>query len=239
MFHDSHPSIPSFHLTRDLPTELPEDAGRAAAGIGLLLLGQVSLVLAATAAVLALPSYAAAAALAVGALLLPLGHRAGHAVGHRGLLVGTLGAVGVAVLAASRADGATAGTALAVAAGAAALGLGSLPGLLTWTAPDEAALNRGRSLLGLATVVALAAGLGLGLGTAADPTTWATWVVAPAALVVVSLGLTALDETPHPGLAAATGVPALPAPPVVEAHALDTDQESGRPCVGCAAGDAA
>src|SRR6478735_9573802 len=149
----------------DLPTDLPPDAGRAAAGIAIVLVAQLMLVLDASVVNVGLPRIDAdlgfgpaslswvlnAYTLAFGGLLL-LGGRLGDVLGRRrmfeiGLAVFTLGSV-VGGLAPSP------GWLVAGRAGqgvGAALAAPGVLALLTTSAPDEAARNRALALFGAVT----------------------------------------------------------------------------------------
>ncbi len=195
-----------------LPTDLPPNAGRAAAGIAIVLVAQLMLILDATVVNVALPSIHTALGfspaglswvlnaytLAFGGLLL-LGGRLGDVFGRRrtfeiGLAVFTL---------ASLAGGLAQDPAWLVAArGAQGVGAAlAAPGvlaLLTTSAPDEAARNRALALFGAVTSGGMSLGLLLG-GAVTDLGSWrwTLFINIPIGLAVLSLTRRTLDETPR------------------------------------------
>jgi EmrB/QacA subfamily drug resistance transporter len=195
-----------------LPQDLPPDAGRAAAGIALVLVAQLMLILDATVVNVALPRIDAdlgfgpaglswvlnAYTLAFGGLLL-LGGRLGDVFGRRrvfeiGLAVFTLGSV-VGGLAPSPGW---------LVAGRAAQGVGAAlaaPGvlaLLTTSAPDEAARNRALALFGAVTSGGMSLGLLLGgLLTDLGSWRWTLFINVPIGIAVLSLTRRLLGETPR------------------------------------------
>ncbi len=195
-----------------LPQDLPADAGRAAAGVALVLVAQLMLILDATVVNVALPRIDAdlgfgpaalswvlnAYTLAFGGLLL-LGGRLGDVFGRRrvfeiGLAVFTLGSV-VGGLAPSPAW---------LLAGRAAQGVGAAmaaPGvlaLLTTSAPDEAARNRALALFGAVTSGGMSLGLLLGgLLTDLGSWRWTLFINVPIGIAVLALTRRLLSETPR------------------------------------------
>jgi EmrB/QacA subfamily drug resistance transporter len=195
-----------------LPQDLPPHAGRAAAGVALVLVAQLMLILDATVVNVALPRIDAdlgfgpaalswvlnAYTLAFGGLLL-LGGRLGDVFGRRrvfeiGLTVFTLGSV-VGGLAPSPAW---------LVAGRAAQGVGAAmaaPGvlaLLTTSAPDEAARNRALALFGAVTSGGMSLGLLLGgLLTDLGSWRWTLFINVPIGIAVLSLTRRLLSETPR------------------------------------------
>src|SRR4051794_27719466 len=197
---------------RELPTELPPNAGRAAAGIAIVLTAQLMLVLDATVVNVALPSIATdlsfgpaslswvlnAYTLAFGGLLL-LGGRLGDVFGRRrlfwaGLAVFTLFslvggfATSPAMLVTSR----------ALQGVGAALAAPSVLALLTTSAPDQAARNRALALF--AAVSSGGGTLGLLLGgvvTDLGSWRWTLFINVPIGLAVLATVRRFVDETPR------------------------------------------
>jgi EmrB/QacA subfamily drug resistance transporter len=198
-----------------MPTDLPPNAGRAAAGIAIVLVAQLMLILDATVVNVALPHINAALdfgpaglswvlnayTLAFGGLLL-LGGRLGDVFGRRRTFE-----IGLAIFTvASLAGGLAQGPAWLVAArGAQGLGAAlAAPGvlaLLTTSAPDEAARNRALALFGAVTSGGMSLGLLLG-GAVTDLGSWrwTLFINIPIGVAVLSLTRRLLDETPlRPG----------------------------------------
>jgi EmrB/QacA subfamily drug resistance transporter len=195
-----------------LPQDLPPEAGRAAAGIALVLVAQLMLILDATVVNVALPRIDAdlgfgpaalswvlnAYTLAFGGLLL-LGGRLGDVFGRRrvfeiGLAVFTLGSV-VGGLAPSPAWLVAGRTAQGVGAAMAAPGVLAL---LTTSAPDEAARNRALALFGAVTSGGMSLGLLLGgLLTDLGSWRWTLFINVPIGIAVLSLTRRLLSETPR------------------------------------------
>ena len=201
--------------THEVPTDLPVNAGRAAAGIAVVLVAQLMLILDATVVNVALPKINTALdfgpaglswvlnayTLAFGGLLL-LGGRLGDVFGRRrtfeiGLVVFTV---------ASLAGGLAQGPAWLVAARGlqglgAALAAPGVLALLTTSAPDEAARNRALALFGAVTSGGMSLGLLLG-GAVTDLGVWrwTLFINIPIGIAVLSLTRRLLDETPlRPG----------------------------------------
>jgi EmrB/QacA subfamily drug resistance transporter len=197
---------------QELPSELPPNAGRAAAGIAIVLTAQLMLVLDATVVNVALPSIATdlsfgpaslswvlnAYTLAFGGLLL-LGGRLGDVFGRRRLfwaglavftvfsLVGGF-AVSPAMLVASR----------ALQGIGAAMAAPSVLALLTTSAPDDAARNRALALF--AAVSSGGGTLGLLLGgvvTDLGSWRWTLFINVPIGLAVLATVNRYVDETPR------------------------------------------
>ena len=195
-----------------LPTDLPPNAGRAAAGIAIVLTAQLMLVLDATVVNVALPHIATdlsfgpaslswvlnAYTLAFGGLLL-LGGRLGDVFGRRRLfwtglavftvfsLVGGF-ALSPEMLVASR----------ALQGVGAALAAPSVLALLTTSAPDQAARNRALALF--AAVSSGGGTLGLLLGgvvTDLGSWRWTLFINVPIGLAVLATVRRFVDETPR------------------------------------------
>ena len=199
----------------DAPVDLPPNAGRAAAGIAIVLVAQLMLILDATVVNVALPKIDAALdfgpaglswvlnayTLAFGGLLL-LGGRLGDVFGRRRAFEIGLGVFTLASLAGGLAQD----PAMLVAArGAQGLGAAlAAPGvlaLLTTSAPDETARNRALALFGAVTSGGMSLGLLLG-GAVTDLGSWrwTLFINIPIGLAVLSLTRRVLDETPlRPG----------------------------------------
>src|SRR4051812_7648898 len=196
--------------TRELPTELPPNAGRAAAGVAIVLVAQLMIVLDATVVNVALPRIDEdlgfgpaslswvlnAYTLAFGGLLL-LGGRLGDVFGRlkafeAGLAVFTLGSAlgGLAQtpgqLVAAR----------ALQGVGAALAAPSVLALLTTSAPDEAARNRALALFGAVSAGGASIGLLLGgLLTDVGSWRWALFINVPIGIAVLLLAPRYVDET--------------------------------------------
>ena len=169
----------------DLPDELPTGAGRAAAGIAVVLVAQLMLVLDTTVVNVALPRIDAdlgfgpaslswvlnGYTLAFGGLLL-LGGRLGDIAGRRRVFVLGLGLFTLASLL-----GGLAPTPEALVAARAGQGVGAAlaaPGvlaLLVTSAPDDAARNRALALFSAVTSAGISIGLILG-GVLTDLGSW-------------------------------------------------------------------
>ena len=198
-----------------LPTDLPPGAGRAAAGIAVVLVAQLMLILDATVVNVALPHIKTALdfgpaglswvlnayTLAFGGLLL-LGGRLGDVLGRRRTFE-----IGLAIFTIASLAGGLAQTSQWLIAARGAQGLGAAlasPGvlaLLTTSAPDEAARNRALALFGAVTSGGMSLGLLLG-GTVTDLGSWrwTLFINIPIGLVVLALTRRVLDETPlRPG----------------------------------------
>jgi EmrB/QacA subfamily drug resistance transporter len=195
-----------------LPQDLPPDAGRAAAGIALVLVAQLMLILDATVVNVALPRIDAdlgfgpaalswvlnAYTLAFGGLLL-LGGRLGDVFGRRRVFE-----IGLAVFTLGSLFGGLAPTPAWLVAGRAAQGIGAAmaaPGvlaLLTTSAPDEAARNRALALFGAVTSGGMSLGLLLG-GVLTDIGSWrwTLFINVPIGIAVLSLTRRLLAETPR------------------------------------------
>ena len=193
-----------------LPNDLPPDAGRAAAGIALVLVAQLMLVLDATVVNVALPRIDAdlgfgpaalswvlnAYTLSFGGLLL-LGGRLGDVFGRRRVFE-----IGLAVFTAGSLFGGLAPSPGWLVAGRAAQGIGAAlaaPGvlaLLTTSAPDEAARNRALALFGAVSSGGMSIGLLLGgILTDIGSWRWTLFINIPIGLVVLSLTRRYLSET--------------------------------------------
>lgn len=198
--------------TRELPTELPPNAGRAAAGIAIVLVAQLMIVLDATVVNVALPHIDAdlgfgpaslswvlnAYTLAFGGLLL-LGGRLGDVFGRLkvfeiGLVVFTLGSA-LGGLAQTPGQLVAARTFQGVGA---ALAAPSVLALLTTSAPDEAARNRALALFGAVSSGGASIGLILGgLLTDVGSWRWTLFINVPIGLAVIALAPRFVSETPR------------------------------------------
>ena len=197
------------------PTDLPPNAGRAAAGIAVVLAAQLMLVLDMTVVNVALPRIDGALhfgpaglswvlnayTLAFGGLLL-LGGRLGDVLGRRRVFE-----IGLAVFTLSSLAGGLAQDPGWLVAARAAQGVGAAlasPGvlaLLTTSAPDEAARNRALALFGAVTSGGMSLGLLLG-GAVTDLGSWrwTLFINIPVGLAVLALIRRVVDETPlRPG----------------------------------------
>lgn len=196
----------------DHPADLPSGAGRAAAGIAIVLVAQLMLILDATVVNVALPHIDAdlgfgpaslswvlnAYTLAFGGLLL-LGGRLGDVFGRRRLFEAGLAVFTVASLVGGLAvspDMLVASRALQ-GAGAALAAPGVLA-LLTTSAPDEPARLRALALFGAVTSGGMSIGLLLG-GAVTDLGSWrwTLFINVPIGLAVLALTRRFLDETPR------------------------------------------
>ncbi|MCW2866183.1 MAG: major facilitator superfamily 1 [Marmoricola sp.] len=201
--------------TPDLPTDLPVDAGRAAAGIAVVLVAQLMLILDATVVNVGLPRIDAdlsfgpaglswvlnAYTLAFGGLLL-LGGRLGDVLGRRRMFE-----IGIAVFTVASAAGGLAQGPTWLVVSRAVQGVGAAmaaPGvlaLLTTSAPDEAARNRALALFGAVTSGGMSIGLLLG-GALTDLGSWrwTLFINVPIGLGVLALTRRFVSETqPRPG----------------------------------------
>lgn len=199
------------HITPAGPqTELPDNAGRAAAGIAIVLVAQLMLILDATVVNVALPHIAADLSfgpaslswvlngytLAFGGLLL-LGGRLGDVFGRRRMFE-----AGIAVFTLASLAGGLAQSAEMLVLSRAAQGVGAAlaaPGvlaLLTTSAPDETARNRALALFGAVSSGGMSIGLLLG-GFLTDVGSWRWTLVinVPIGLAVLALTRRYLDET--------------------------------------------
>ncbi len=205
-------STPNPGHTRDLPRELPPNAGRAAAGIAIVLVAQLMIVLDATVVNVALPridadlSFGPAAlswvlnayTLAFGGLLL-LGGRLGDVFGRLRAFQ-----AGLAIFTVASALGGFAQTpgqlvlTRALQGVGAALAAPSVLALLTTSAPDEAARNRAFALFGAVSSGGASIGLILGgLLTDVGSWRWTLFINVPLGLVVLLLVGRFVDETPR------------------------------------------
>ncbi|WP_205474098.1 MFS transporter [Nocardioides sp. SYSU D00038] len=193
-----------------LPTELPANAGRAAAGIAVVLVAQLMLILDATVVNVALPHINAdlgfgpaglswvlnGYTLAFGGLLL-LGGRLGDVLGRRRIFE-----IGLAVFTLGSLAGGLAQTPEMLVAARAAQGIGAAlasPGvlaLLTTSAPDVAARTRALALFGAVTSGGLSIGLLLG-GVLTDLGSWrwTMFINVPIGIAVLAVTRRVLDET--------------------------------------------
>jgi EmrB/QacA subfamily drug resistance transporter len=192
------------------PVTLPENAGRAATGIAIVLVAQLMFTLDATVVNVALPRIDLALGfgpaslswvlnaftLAFGGLLL-LGGRLGDVFGRRRLFLG-----GVAVFTLASLAGGLAQTPEWLVAARAAQGVGAAmaaPGvlaLLTTSAPDEPARLRALALFGAVSSSGLSIGLLLG-GAVTDLGSWrwTMFINVPIGLAVLALTRRYVDET--------------------------------------------
>ena len=205
-------STSSLNPVHTAPTELPPNAGRAAAGIALVLVTQLMLILDATVVNVALPHIDDALhfgpaslswvlnayTLAFGGLLL-LGGRLGDVFGRRRLLE-----TGVAIFTVASLVGGLAQTPAMLVLARAAQGVGAAlaaPGvlaLLTTSAPDTAARNRALALFGAVSSAGMSIGLLLGgIVTDLGSWRWTLFINIPIGLAVLSLTRRFLDETPR------------------------------------------
>ena len=204
--------VPTGAPRPELPEELPPHATRAAAGIALVLVAQLMLILDATVVNVALPHIDAdlgfgpaslswvlnSYTLAFGGLLL-LGGRLGDVLGRRRMFLVGVAAFTVASLVAGLAT-----TPAVLVAARAAQGVGAAmaaPGvlaLLTTSAPDDAARNRGLALFGAVSSGGMSIGLLLGgFLTDVGSWRWTMFINVPVGLVVLLLTRRLLDETPR------------------------------------------
>lgn len=205
-------SLNTTSRTRELPTELPPNAGRAAAGIAIVLVAQLMIVLDATVVNVALPHIdddlgfgpaslswvLNAYTLAFGGLLL-LGGRLGDVFGRLkvfeiGLAIFTLGS---ALGGLAQTPGQLVAARTFQGAGA-ALAAPSVLALLTTSAPDEAARNRALALFGAVSSGGASIGLILGgLLTDVGSWRWTLFINVPIGLAVILLAPRFVDETPR------------------------------------------
>ncbi len=194
------------------PVNLPDNAGRAATGIAIVLVAQLMFTLDATVVNVALPRIDTALGfgpaslswvlnaftLAFGGLLL-LGGRLGDVFGRRRLFLG-----GVAVFTLASLLGGLAQTPEWLVGARALQGVGAAmaaPGvlaLLTTSAPDEPARLRALALFGAVSSSGLSIGLLLG-GVVTDLGSWrwTMFINVPIGLAVVALTRRYVDETPR------------------------------------------
>ncbi|MBZ5738345.1 MFS transporter [Nocardioides mangrovi] len=197
---------------RGLPTELPPNAGRAAAGVAIVLVAQLMIVLDATVVNVALPRIDAdlgfgpaslswvlnAYTLAFGGLLL-LGGRLGDVFGRLRTFE-----IGLAVFTVASALGGLAQTPGQLVATRTLQGVGaalaapSVLALLTTSAPDEAARNRALALFGAVSSGGASIGLILGgLLTDVGSWRWTLFINVPLGLAVLALARRNVSETPR------------------------------------------
>ena len=197
---------------KNTPVELPPNAGRAAAGIAIVLVAQLMLVLDATVVNVALPHIDDALhfgpaslswvlnayTLAFGGLLL-LGGRLGDVFGRRRMFEAGLAVFTLASLLAGLAQSPewlVGGRALQ-GVGAAMAAPGVLA-LLTTSAPDQAARNRALALFGAVSSGGMSIGLLLGgLVTDLGSWRWTMFINVPIGIAVLALVRRYLDETPR------------------------------------------
>jgi EmrB/QacA subfamily drug resistance transporter len=196
----------------DLPTELPDGAGRAAIGIAIVLSAQLMFILDATVVNVALPAIDAdlgfgpaslswvlsGFTLAFGGLLL-LGGRLGDVYGRRRLFLG-----GIALFTIASLLGGLAQTPEWLVAARAAQGVGAAmaaPGvlaLLTTSAPDEPARLRALALFGAVSSGGMSLGLLLGgLLTDLGSWRWTLFINVPIGIALLALTPRFVDETPR------------------------------------------
>src|SRR3954447_14106966 len=207
-----HAATRGVHSSRSLPVDLPPHAGRAAAGIAVVLVAQLMLILDATVVNVALPHIDAALdfgpaglswvlnayTLAFGGLLL-LGGRLGDVFGRRrtfeiGLAVFTLASLAGGL---AQSPGWLVGARGLQGVGAALAAPGVLA-LLTTSAPDDAARLRALALFGAVSSGGMSLGLLLG-GAVTDLGSWrwTLFINVPIGLAILSLTRRFLDETPR------------------------------------------
>ena len=215
------------HRPSDLPTDLPENAGRAALGILVVLIAQLMLVLDATVVNVALPHIATdldfgpaslswvlnGYTLAFGGLLL-LGGRLGDVFGRLRVFCAGLAVFTVFSLVGGLAQSQEVLVAARVLQGVgAALAAPSVLALLTTSAPDEAARNRALALFSAVSSGGGALGLILG-GVLTDLISWrwTLFINVPIGLAVLATVRRYVSETPRrpgrfdvAGAVAATG----------------------------------
>jgi EmrB/QacA subfamily drug resistance transporter len=193
-----------------LPTDLPQNAGRAATGIAIVLVAQLMLVLDATVVNVALPRIDEALTfgpaslswvlnaytLAFGGLLL-LGGRLGDVFGRLKAFE-----IGLAVFTVASALGGLAQTPGQLVAARTLQGVGaalaapSVLALLTTSAPDEAARNRAFALFGAVSSGGASIGLLLGgLLTDVGSWRWTLFINVPIGIAVLLLAPRFVDET--------------------------------------------
>ena len=203
---------PARRTVQELPVDLPDNAGRAAAGIAIVLVAQLMLVLDVTVVNVALPAMDAALSFGPASLSWILN---GYTLAFGGLLLtgGRLGDVfgrlrvfeiGLALFTVSSLLGGLAQTPGQLIAARAAQGVGAAlaaPGvlaLLTTSAPDEAARNRALALFAAVSMGGGTIGLLLG-GVVTDLGSW-RWTLlinVPIGIVVLALARRFVTETPR------------------------------------------
>ena len=203
-------SLNATSRARELPTDLPPNAGRAAAGVAIVLVAQLMLVLDATVVNVALPRIGAdlsfgpaslswvlnAYTLAFGGLLL-LGGRLGDVRGRLRIFE-----IGLTLFVLASALGGLAQTPGQLVAARAAQGVGaalaapSVLALLTTSAPDEAARNRALALFGAVSSGGASIGLLLG-GALTDIGSWrwTLFINVPIGIAVLLLAPRFVTET--------------------------------------------
>jgi EmrB/QacA subfamily drug resistance transporter len=202
----------STQASRDLPTDLPANAGRAATGVAIVLVAQLMLVLDATVVNVALPRIDTALGfgpaslswvlnaytLAFGGLLL-LGGRLGDVRGRLRMFE-----IGLSMFTLFSLLGGLAQTpsqlviARALQGAGAAMAAPSVLALLTTSAPDEAARNRALALFGAVSSAGASIGLLLG-GVVTDLGSWrwTLFINVPIGLAVLLLARRFVTETPR------------------------------------------
>jgi EmrB/QacA subfamily drug resistance transporter len=205
-------STRSTHATRDLPSDLPVNAGRAATGIAIVLMAQLMLVLDVAVMNVALPridgdlgfgpaslswvlnSYT----LAFGGLLL-LGGRLGDVRGRLRMFE-----IGLSVFTLFSLLGGLAQTpgqliiARALQGTGAAMAAPSVLALLTTSAPDEAARNRALALFGAVSSAGATIGLLVGgIVTDVGSWRWTLFINVPIGIAVLVLARRYVTETPR------------------------------------------
>jgi len=202
----------STRASRDLPSDLPANAGRAATGIAIVLMAQLMLVLDVAVMNVALPRIDTdlgfgpaslswvlnAYTLAFGGLLL-LGGRLGDVRGRLRMFE-----IGLSVFTLFSLLGGLAQTptqlviARALQGAGAAMAAPSVLALLTTSAPDEAARNRALALFGAVSSAGASIGLLLG-GVVTDLGSWrwTLFINVPIGIVVLLLARRFVTETPR------------------------------------------
>jgi EmrB/QacA subfamily drug resistance transporter len=205
-------SNPSTRASRDLPSDLPANAGRAATGIAIVLMAQLMLVLDVAVMNVALPridtdlgfgpaslswvlnSYT----LAFGGLLL-LGGRLGDVRGRLRLFE-----IGLSIFTVFSLLGGLAQTpeqliiARALQGAGAAMAAPSVLALLTTSAPDEAARNRALALFGAVSSAGATIGLLVGgIVTDLGSWRWTLFINVPIGIAVLVLARRYVTETPR------------------------------------------
>ncbi len=205
-------STRSTSSSRDLPADLPANAGRVATGIAIVLVAQLMLVLDATVVNVALPRIDTdlgfgpaslswvlnAYTLAFGGLLL-LGGRLGDVRGRLRMFE-----IGLSMFTVFSLLGGLAQTpsqlviARALQGAGAAMAAPSVLALLTTSAPDEAARNRALALFGAVSSAGASIGLLLG-GVVTDLGSWrwTLFINVPIGLAVLLLARRNVSETPR------------------------------------------
>ncbi len=203
-------SLDTLPTRASAPVDLPPNAGRAAAGIAIVLVAQLMLILDATVVNVALPRIDTALGfgpaslswvlnaytLAFGGLLL-LGGRLGDVLGRRRMFE-----IGLAVFTVASLVGGLAQTpgvligARGLQGAGAAMAAPSVLALLTTSAPDAAARNRALALFGAVSSAGMSIGLLLG-GAVTDLGSWrwTLFINVPIGLAVLALSHRFLDET--------------------------------------------